>query len=400
MAIVTATITVDFTANYAGDHRVCWRILGSGDPYDCTTIVNCAGGVTPCAAIFTADVNTTSCDGTVTFEGYVQATCEDELSINGRLPWQVDFVPNVVCQRQELLCARGPIAGVTPNPGGHSYDLTDVLTVVPDPFDTEPGGASIQVGTIGDGIINSITGLLSGGLGYIATEVLTIGDSGGAGAGATITIDSVLGGGIIDTFTLTTNGTNYVGPFTFVGGSGAGANFDIQPGGVDYEVFGEILTVTVIVPGSYGITPTVTIATGTGSFASLDVALAPCPAYNNIGSDCDNPVNVVSLAGGLEVGDVWATCITGAVAGPPAEYDVTATGCCIPDDTELDPCVDIHIENQTGAPQNVEYTECGGINVTVAIADTVSINVCAVIDGIVDPEIPLLTITNTGSPCV
>src|SRR5210317_1336664 len=97
MAIVTATITVDFTAFYAGDHRICWRVQGSGDPYDCTTIVNCVGGGAACQGIFNADVNTTSCDGTITFEGYVQATCEAESSLTGRLPFTVDFVPNPVC---------------------------------------------------------------------------------------------------------------------------------------------------------------------------------------------------------------------------------------------------------------------------------------------------------------
>ena len=80
MALVTATITIDFTANYAGAHRICWRIQGSGDPYDCSAAVACVGGATNCQAIINPIVNTTSCDGPVTFEGYIQSGCGQRIT--------------------------------------------------------------------------------------------------------------------------------------------------------------------------------------------------------------------------------------------------------------------------------------------------------------------------------
>ena len=61
MAAIPATITVNFTANYAGPHRVCWRIGASG-PYDCTTSVTCTGGGNPCQAVITTTVDNESCD--------------------------------------------------------------------------------------------------------------------------------------------------------------------------------------------------------------------------------------------------------------------------------------------------------------------------------------------------
>lgn len=400
MATVTATITVDFTANYAGPHRVCYRIQGSGDPYDCSTLVNCVGGGTACQAIINTPVNTTSCDGTVVFEGYIQAACEDVLSTSGRLAWSANFTPTVVCQRTEVLCARGGINTVTPNPGGQEYLVGDTLTIVRDGSDAETTDGTLTIASVGTGVINSISGLTSGGAGYVALEVLTVVDAGGAGNSATIRIDTVDGGGAILTYTLLTNGTDYIGPFTFTGGSGAGADFDIQANGVDYDKYGAITGVTVSVAGLYGVTPTVTITTGTGSGATLDVALDPCGAYTNVGVDCVGGDQVDIAASALNVGDVFATCIDGGlVAATPSEYDVTETGCCIPDDTVTPPCIDYHLNNTTGAPVNVHITNCEGDDETLSVAATTNVSVCLVDGGVIDPQVAGFIITRTGTAC-
>lgn len=399
MAIVTATITVDFTANYAGDHRVCFRIQGSGDPYDCSTIVNCVGGATACQAIINTPVNTTSCDGTVTFEGYVQAICEDVLSTNGRDAFTADFVPNIVCQRNEIVCARTGVASIAVTNGGQEYVFgLDTLTVIRDGGDAEVGDATASIATVGSGVINSVTGILAAGAGYTALDVLTVTDGGGAGAGATIRVDTIGGGGTITSFTLLTNGAGYVGPFTFIGGTGVGGTFDIQSGGVDYDVFGTILTVNVTTPGLYSIVPTITITSGTGSGAVLTPVLADCAAYINIGNDC--AAAQVDLASGLVFGETFAACIDGGlVAATPADYDVTEVGCCIPADTVVDTCFDYHLDNLSGAPINVQYTACDGIDTTVAVPATTLIAVCAVAGGVVDLGDPDMVITNTGTPC-
>jgi hypothetical protein len=399
MAIVTATITVDFTANYSGDHRVCWRVMGSGDPYDCSTIVNCAGGATACQAIFTADVNTTSCDGEVFFEGYIQAICEDILSTQGRLPFTTSFVPNPTCLRHEVLCLFGEVEAVQILDPGINYDIGDTVVITRDGADTQVADATLTISGVGDGVINTITGLLSGGLGYIATEVLTI--NGAAGAGGTITIDSILPGGIIDTFTLTTNGAGYIGPFSFTGGSGAGADFDIV-NGVDYDDFGSILGFNIVVPGAYEIPPVITITSATGQDFDARVLLEPCPAYDNIGTDCIGGDMVQIAPGALEVGAIWATCLaTGPLAGPN-EYEVIQIGCCIPEDTDIEPndtCVDYHFDNATGIQQVVHVTDCNGDDHALVVPDGVSIDRCCVNGGVIDPGLPGLTITNTGAPC-
>lgn len=315
MATVTATITVDFTANYAGPHRACFRIQGSGDPYDCTTVVSCVGGGTACQAIITTPVNTTSCDGTVTFEGYIQAACEDVLSTSGRLAFTADFVPTVVCQRNEILCARTGIATAVIDAGGLNYLIGDTLNIVRDGADPETT----------DG---------------------------------TLTITSVDGG------------------------------------------TGAITGVTVTTPGLYGITPTVTITTGTGSGAAISVTMDPCGAYTNVGVDCVGGDQVDIAASALELGETFATCIEGGlVAATPSDYDVTETGCCIPDDSDTTVCTDVHLENASGGPVNVHVTLCNGDDDTIAVADGTTEAVCLIAGGWIDPNVVDFTITDQGTPC-
>jgi hypothetical protein len=400
MALVTATITVDFIANYAGAHRVCWTIQGSGNPYDCTTLVNCVGGGTTCQAIFTTDVNTTSCDGTVTFEGYVQAACEDIASLNGRLPFTVDFVPNPVCTRHEFTCAYGEIDAINITNGGYLYLIGDPVVVTRQVGDTQVDDAIISINTLGDGVINSISGLLSGGLNYVALDVINI-DNAGFGVGATITVDSVDGSGTILTYTLTTNGSGYIGPgaFTYLGGTGSGADFDIVEG-VDFDSLGRVLSFTITNGGQYSIVPTITIPVSIdGGDLIAEAHIADCPDFLTVGEDCTNVTFDIT---GLQHAEVYAVCtnIDGVTGVQPPEYTRTDIGCCIPADTvDVPTCVDYHIENTTGGPENVEYTGCDGINFTAVVGAGLTVAVCAIVDGVLDPGIAGVNITTSMAEC-
>jgi len=57
MAIETAEITIDFTANVEGCHRAAFRIQGSGDAYDTSNEVICAG-IGACQIIISTTVDT------------------------------------------------------------------------------------------------------------------------------------------------------------------------------------------------------------------------------------------------------------------------------------------------------------------------------------------------------
>lgn len=398
MATVVATLTVDFTANYAGPHRVCFRIQGSGNPYDCSTTVGCVGGGSACQAVINTPVNTTSCDGPITFEGYIQAACEDILSTSGRLAFTAVFVPNVVCEKYEVLCARGPIDSVTITQPGNDYILADTLALVRNGADPETSDGALSIGAVGDGVINTVSGIAAAGINYTVLDVLNVVDNTGIGTGATIRVDSIGGSGEILTFTLLTNGTDYTGGFSFTGGTGTGASFTITPL-VDYNVYGSLVSINVDVPGSYSIPPTVVITTGTGSEGILEVVLTPCTEYINVGVDCIGGDQVDIATGALDVGETFGTCIEGGLAGAtPAVYDVTQTGCCIPEDTAGTPCTDHHIENASGGPVDVHVTHCDGDDeiVTIPIGTTA---LCLVADGYIDPDVVGVTITDLSTPC-
>lgn len=188
MALISATITVDFIANYSGDHRVCWKVQGT-DTYDCSTIINCAGGGNTCQAVFTAQLNGTSCDGDIVVEGYVQAACQDELSLEGRVPFQTNpFTPTVVCERFEVICDHVGIINLQIDQAGTQYQVGDVINFVRDTNDTETTDASATVASVGsNGEILSLD--LTDGGSYQIMPTITITSTNGTGASLTAEFD-------------------------------------------------------------------------------------------------------------------------------------------------------------------------------------------------------------------
>lgn len=109
-----ATITVNFISNYAGPHRVCWRIQGSGNPYVCTNIVDCLGGGNTCQAVINIMVDSESCDDII-FEGYIQATCNAEGSTTGQVPFTVTYTPTPSCKFYTMTNSFGSSVTLTPS---------------------------------------------------------------------------------------------------------------------------------------------------------------------------------------------------------------------------------------------------------------------------------------------
>lgn len=113
--LIPATLTVNFIANYSGQHRVCWRIQGMPGPFICTNIVDCVGGGNVCSAVINIMVDPESC-ATVIYEGYIQATCNPEGSGTGQIPWVESFIPNPTCKGYSIttnyVCTIPPQLGV------------------------------------------------------------------------------------------------------------------------------------------------------------------------------------------------------------------------------------------------------------------------------------------------
>lgn len=127
MALVPATITVNFTSNYNGPHRVCYRVVGAPS-YICTVPgsppgapgINPNCGIGPCSYDIDIMVDNETCDQ-VDYEGYVQPTCEDEVSVDARDPFVMSFIPDPACDRYEVTCDNSPVASTTINDGGTGY---------------------------------------------------------------------------------------------------------------------------------------------------------------------------------------------------------------------------------------------------------------------------------------
>jgi hypothetical protein len=112
--LTPATITVNFLGNYAGPHRICWRVQGSGNNYVCTNIVDCVGGGNPCQAIINVMVESESCTPVI-FEGYIQATCQPESSSTDQIPFTVTYTPTPSCNAYNVT-----------NTTGDDYDFSSV----------------------------------------------------------------------------------------------------------------------------------------------------------------------------------------------------------------------------------------------------------------------------------
>lgn len=178
MSLTSATLTISFTANYSGDHRVCWKVQGETN-YTCTT-VSCVTGNT-CSFDIPIEVNTTSCDGPITFEGYVQASCRDESTTEGRIYWSSIFTPSVVCKRYNITCEYAPIVYINITSSGTGYVVGDIVVIKPvDPLNPNLSNATITIASVDDdGRITGFT-ITDGGM-YNSTPTISIISISGAG---------------------------------------------------------------------------------------------------------------------------------------------------------------------------------------------------------------------------
>jgi len=398
MASIVVTIDLDFISNFTDpqDYRVCWRIQGSGDPYDCTYVVTCPGGGIACPGVsFTTSVNDTSCDGTVTFEGYMQPTCENEASVANRLPWTVDFIPVPVCERYEITINDASVSDVTIKDPGYLYEPGNNIIFNRDPGDLYPeiapniasgdfsGGYGVD---LGDGImLAAIPAIANPGTGYINGEILDIIQVPFTGIVAQLRITGTGGGGEITGWVWQTAGSEYYDDpnLTLTGGSGVDAAAtitSIEEGGNNFNRFGAILGANIIAAGRYSKQPAITIATAAGTDGELTaVTYGVTNPWATGVNDCTGAAITVT---DLTLGDEpYAICSENPPVSP-ADIDVVKIGCCIAADSASTVCTTHTVENPTGAPIDCEVTECGGETTVETIAASTTEAFCVIEDGI------------------
>jgi hypothetical protein len=397
MALITAYINVNFTSNFSGTHRVCWRI-GSSGPYNCTTVVACGGNGTPCSASITVTVDNETCDE-VLFEGYVQATCRDPLSEEGRIPFSATFTPNPTCKSYAVACTTSTVRSVTVTYAGNGYDPSTPPAIT---FTGGGGTGAAATAVVGDGGVKTFT-ITNGGAGYNGgatgnfTAVPAVNLT-GTGAGATFNVTVTLG--VVTAITLHTGntapGTGYAVNDTFefaagtLGGSGAGVVITVNTLNT-----GEIQYIQVTNPGSgYTSAPTVTIGVSPiNDTATATSTLTGCPTLE-YGFDCSGGAK--PTIENMELGQGIITCYSGVPPTLPEGYTITAQGCCYD-------CVQITVDKPDGIDSSaiLTYTVCDSrvtTQVTITQLNT-PMTLCVVNNSwLVTEDTGSTTITNDG-PC-
>lgn len=126
MALVPATITVNFTAYYTlGCHRVCYSTNPLGPFDDCVEETFVSAG--PASIEVPILVDPESCDP-VTYYGYIQACCEELGSLNGRVTWNATYTPTPTCTAVRFTANTDPSTPYITNTGNFCSDSGEIQT--------------------------------------------------------------------------------------------------------------------------------------------------------------------------------------------------------------------------------------------------------------------------------
>ena len=337
MAIINVTLDISFTSQYtAGMHRIAYRIQGSGDPYTYENVF-CTPYVPPtlpptCTYGINIAVENEACDA-ITYEGYIQPTCQPQESEIARTPFTATFTPNPTCKSYLLTCDSTGIASVeVVTPGSGYAPAGGVATVTfGDPAGTladaeckiEDDGVETfttnlpQAAVTGDGLYTEIPGvnLVVAGTptpGYfditVASNIATI---------VTTTPLSVnpasTGSGytVGDTITFAAPFNNIILTVTNVYDNGEILVCGVNTAGSGYT---GPTTATVPAPAGPGVT------------AVLDVTYLLCDPTEYFGAGCDG--DVTPLRPDVALGATVQLCRQGDVGTPPANMSIVEGGCC------------------------------------------------------------------------
>ena len=418
MATVIATINVNFTSNYVGCHRLFWR-RGAVGPYNgpVEAVPPCTGNGNPCSISFYDVVDTEACDP-ISYEGYVQACCEDVLSIEGRIPFNVTYTPTPECLPLEITCARVEVASVEVLNPGSGYA----------PLPTPPPAVTI----IGGGPTSIATATAVVGTGGITNLLITINGSGPGIAPATyagVAGTNIVGTGtsvVVDATSLNTlpgpypnGGTTYINTVTLVSSSNdwtVGDTFELNSasiGGITGPVtvtvgatdLGTITGFILVSPGSeYVSQPSVSIAPPpVGVQATAFVVLAGCANLWSAGLNCQSlPTSYSAFPIEPELGQTFTMCFQGGsvtTGSIPTDYDVAPNSDC------CSSCIRYQVVNNSADPIDVAWLDCNPLNATFkdVISDTVNagdtLQICCAVENSLSLSSSTSVVVTTPGSC-
>jgi len=380
-----ANITVTYTPQFAGTHRICFRIVQSpSNPYCCAVDLTASTvgvpknyiitiGDPPCATI--PDVDPESCDP-IEYEGFVQPTCVDEDDLPSRTPWSIIFTPVPTCSEWEITCIVSGVSSISMTNKGTGYNPGVPPAVTIDAPTGVPPVQATGVSIVGTGVAEAGF-IVTQGTGYTNGTYPNCPMLGGTGTGLLATV--VIALGQISSVTITNGGTGYlVGDTTapdtaVVGVPGVAGSYQIS-----VSDYGKVNSVTITNPGDgYIVVPNVVFDPPGAGVTALGIAVMdPCATFAGfdcVAADVDPNIQIAFLE----------TKILCSKTEPvlAAEYDVNGTGnsCCT--------CVQYQIDVLSGTVPQIYWTECDGavtrdLQEVTNQSSPFSMTVCAVVGSV------------------
>ena len=326
-------ITINFTSNYP-THRICYRL--STDPPGVYNVIDpltppCGSGGVPCGYSIPVNLDNDTCT-TITYEGYVQATCQPlytspgVYNMVGAIPWTCTFTPSEACYSEKITCASVTAKDIIVTNGGSGYSL-----VSPPPAITwNTGSAHANAYVADDGVMG--VSIFDPGAAY-TPGVYTVGQASttGIGTGAVFTI-TVNSSGVISAATVALPLHSNIGSGYQAGdhitlsafGSGNRGVLDVT----SLYATGIVYECSIDVNDTFSVIPLITIAPPvSGVQATGTVEVNPCSTFNKV--QCNGSASTVSIQ--LELGEQLVTCGQHGsypATEVPVDYTQIHAGCC------------------------------------------------------------------------
>lgn len=326
MAPEPGLLTINFTGNNPTGNRIAYKL--TTDPPGVYNYVNsmCMGACSEAIPILLDDL---TCD-TVSYEGYVQALCQDISSLLGRVPFLITFTPAEPCYSERLRCNEVGVQELTITNIGNGYAVPPAAA----PAITFSSGAATADAYIADDGVKTLS-LLVPAVGAYIDGTYYVGCSGTTGGGdwANTFLTVVVSGGAITSITPTTPLNTSVGSGYVVGDdvtltgvaglpAGSTANVDsIYPTGT-------LLETAITNAGTYTVAPTAIIdAPGGGApvTATVDVVMERCDKWKP--TQCDSNPTAMDIQLEFEQEIIFCTD-THVPMVIPAGYTQAHDGCC------------------------------------------------------------------------